>query len=84
MRLSDLYAYSEKSPTQIEIEQKLKKMSKEIHRDETDSDIYIPLHLQNEYYDDSYDSVLDDRTESNLLDREVNRARVKMSNKRKR
>lgn len=83
MRLSDLYANSEKSPTEIEIERELKMFSKEIHRDETDSHIYVPFHLRGENYDDSYDSELDDRTESNLLDRENNRLRRKAKDKRK-
>ena len=52
-------------------------MEREIHRDETESHVAVPLHLRNEYYDDSYDSILDDETESILLDREVNRLRSK-------
>lgn len=61
---------------QSDIERKLDKMEKEIRRDHTERDIHIPLHMRNEYFDDEYEESLDDETESHLLDRDVNRARM--------
>ncbi|MEX0739826.1 MAG: hypothetical protein WD071_10845 [Pseudohongiella sp.] len=61
---------------QTDVERKLGKMEKEIHRDQTERDIQVPFHMMNEYYDDSYEDMVDEETESHLLDREVNRARM--------
>ena len=62
---------------QSDLERKLGKMEKEIHRDQTERDIQIPSHMRNEYCDDSYEELVDDETECHLLDREVNRMRMK-------
>ena len=59
---------------QTDIERKLSKIEDEIRRDHTERDIHVPLHMRNEYFDDEYEDLLDDETESHLLDREVNRA----------
>ena len=61
---------------ETDIERKLGKMEREIERDHTERDIHVPLHMRNEYFDDDYEELLDDETESYLLDREVNRARM--------
>lgn len=59
---------------QSDIERKLDKMEDEIRRDHTERDIDVPLYMRNEYFDDEYEELLDDETESHLLDREVIRA----------
>ncbi|MDD9959482.1 MAG: hypothetical protein OXU66_11130 [Gammaproteobacteria bacterium] len=61
---------------QTDIEKKLGNMEKEIERDHTKRDIYVPNHMRNEYFDDEYEELLDDETESHLLDRDVNRTRM--------
>lgn len=61
---------------ETEIERKLGKMEDEIEYDQTHRDINAPLHMRNEYFDDEYEELVDDETESHLLDREVNRARM--------
>ncbi|PCI52525.1 MAG: hypothetical protein COB36_14915 [Alphaproteobacteria bacterium] len=61
---------------QTDIERKLDKMEREIKRDHTERDIDVPLHMRNEYFDDSYEELVDDETESHLLDRDVNRVRM--------
>ena len=57
-----------------DIEKQIGKMEDEIEYEQTHRDIQVPLHMRNEYYDDEYGELLDDETESHLLDREVNRA----------
>jgi len=61
---------------QTDIERKLDKMEQEIKRDHTERDISVPLNMRNEYFNDDCEELIDDDTESHLLDREVNRARM--------
>ena len=52
---------------------KLEKMMKEIERDHKERHIHVPIHMRNEYYDDSFEdgSELDWKTEMELLDIEL-------------
>lgn len=61
---------------QTDFEEKLGKMEREIEWDHTEPEIDMPLQMSNAYYDDTYEDLLDDETESHFLDREVNRARM--------
>jgi hypothetical protein len=61
---------------ETDTEKRLGKMEDEIKYDQTHRDIQVPLHMRNEYFDDSYEELVDDETESYLLDREVNRAKM--------
>jgi hypothetical protein len=70
------YDYRMGPQPETDIEKKLSKMEREIERDYTERDIHVPLHMRNEYFDDGYEELLDDETESRLLDREVNRASI--------